>query len=312
MKNFLQLILVALLFWQCGAPQEKSSKTSIVCTTSMVGDAVKNIVPEGVEVISLMGPGVDPHLYKATQGDLERLQNADVIVYSGLHLEGKMGDVLEKLGRIKKVIALSNGIPETDLLHPPENPEGHDPHIWFDLSLWAKGVAFVKDELGEIYPHWKDDLGANFFAFEQNLLSTHNWAKSVIDSIPENQRTLVTAHDAFSYFGRAYGMKVRGLQGISTVSEFGLQDISTLVNDIVAEEIPAVFVESSVPKKSIEAVIDGCRQNGHRVILGGQLYSDALGEKNSPTDNLIGAFKANVQTIYSGITQKKLPQNLTQ
>ncbi len=301
MKNLFKILLAALLFWHCAQPAKKSNAISIVCTTSMVADAVKNLVPRGVEVISLMGPGVDPHLYKATQGDLERLQNADVIVYNGLHLEGKMGDVLEKLGRIKTVIRLSDGVPQKQLLHPANNPEAHDPHIWFDLTLWAKGVAHVKKELAKKYPQWTDDLDANYFAFEQALLSTHNWAIATLDSIPPEHKTLVTAHDAFSYFGRAYHLKVIGLQGISTVSEYGLKDISTMVNMIVAEKIPAVFVESSVPKKSIEAVIEGCRSNGHNVVLGGQLYSDALGEVGSETEDLIGAFRANVKTIAHGL-----------
>lgn len=306
MKKYFFIICMALLLWQCNQPTSNKNTTTIVCTTSMVADAVRHIVPEKVEVISLMGPGVDPHLYKATQGDLQRLQSADVVVYNGLHLEGKMGQVLEKLGKQKTVIALSDGIPEDKLIAPQGQTTAHDPHIWFDMSLWAQGTEFVKNELSTIFPQWKEDMGANFFNYQQELLSTHNWAKSVIASLPENQRVLITAHDAFSYFGRAYGMQVRGLQGISTVSEFGLNDISKLVDDIIAQKIPAVFVESSVPKKSIEAVIDGCRQKGHDVVLGGQLYSDALGEAGTNEATLIGAFRANVQTIYIGISNKPL------
>jgi manganese/zinc/iron transport system substrate-binding protein len=309
MKKLILFISALFLLTQCGQPAKKSDRISIVCTTSMVADAVKNLMPKSVEVISLMGPGVDPHLYKATQGDLERLQEADVVVYSGLHLEGKMGDVLEKLARIKTVINLSDGVPREQLLHPPGNVEGHDPHIWFDLTLWAKGVAHVKTELAKKYPSWQEDLDANYFAFEQSLLATHNWAITKMDSIPPQHRTLVTAHDAFSYFGRAYHLNVLGLQGISTVSEFGLKDISELVNTIVAEKIPAVFVESSVPKKSIEAVIEGCRSKGHHVVLGGQLYSDALGEEGSATESLNGAFRANVNTIFNGLAKNKSKNN---
>jgi len=305
MKKIILVLSTVLLLSQCGQPAKKSNNVTIVCTTSMVADAAKNVVPKGVEVISLMGPGVDPHLYKATQGDLERLQEAEVVVYSGLHLEGKMADILEKLGKIKTVINLSDGVPREKLLHPQGDAEGHDPHIWFDLTLWAKGVAHVKTELAKKFPSWQEDLDANYFAFEQSLLATHNWAITKMDSIPQEHRTLVTAHDAFSYFGRAYHLKVLGLQGISTVSEFGLKDISDLVNTIVAEKIPAVFVESSVPKKSIEAVIEGCRSNGHHVVLGGQLYSDALGEIGTPTESLIGAFRANVKTISHGLVKKR-------
>lgn len=305
MKKQILIFASFLLMMACSSPEksaEGENQITIVCTTSIVADAVQHLVPKGVSVIALMGPGIDPHLYKASQGDLEKLQNASVIIYNGLHLEGKMGDILQKLGRTKKVIAMGAGLPTQDLL--THNSNATDPHIWFDLSLWSKAVLYVKGELLLIYPGWSEDLDANYFAYEQDLLATHNWAQSTIATIPEGQRVLVTAHDAFAYFGRAYNIKVKALQGISTASEFGLKDVSDLIDYIVENKVPAVFVESSVPKKSIEAVIEGCRSRGHNVILGGQLYSDALGNLGTKEAFLVGAFKANVNTIYGGLTHQ--------
>jgi manganese/zinc/iron transport system substrate-binding protein len=304
MKKILILLTSALLFWQCAEPVKEDKSFIVVCTTSMAADAMRNIFPSDVNVIALMGPGVDPHLYKATQGDLEKLQSADIIIYNGLHLEGKMGDILEKLANQKTVIALGQGLTESELIDFESNPGSPDPHIWFDLSLWAKAVRAAKNNIIAAYPEFKEELDANSFAYEQDLLGTHNWAIEHLANIPEDYRVLVTAHDAFSYFGRAYNLRVRGLQGISTASEYGLQDISNLVTFIVDNKVPAVYVESSVPKKSIEAVISGCKSRGHNVVLGGQLYSDALGEAGTETGTLIGAFKANVTIIALGLSRE--------
>jgi manganese/zinc/iron transport system substrate-binding protein len=304
MKRLIALFIGLWFLLSCSSPQQTNAVPTVVCTTSMVADAVTHLVPKGVEVISLMGPGVDPHLYKATQGDLERLQKADIIVYNGLHLEGKMGDVLEKVGRIKPVIAMAEGVSESLILNPNNDSTIHDPHIWFDLSLWVQGVDFLRTELIKQRPEWSDEVDANYSDFEQDLLAAHNWAIHQMELIPEKNRVLITAHDAFAYFGRAYGLTVKGLQGISTASEFGLKDVSTLVSFISENKVPAVFVESSVPKKSIESVISGCKSRGHQVVLGGQLYSDALGAAGSETSTLIGAFKANVNTIKSGLEKE--------
>jgi len=305
MKKLFYIFFIALFISSCTekSPAGENKKPTIVCTTSIIGDAIKNIVPAGVEVISLMGSGVDPHLYKATQGDLQKLQKADVIVYNGLHLEGKMGDILQKMSKTHRVICLGDAFDTAELLHPDGDEQAHDPHFWFDLTMWAKAVKHAKTELQTIYPGWAEDLDTKFFAYEQELLATHNWAKNTLATIPQNQRVLITAHDAFGYFGRAYTIEVRGLQGISTASEFGLKDLVNLVDYVVEKQVPAVFIESSVPKKSIEAIIDGCRKQGHNLQLGGQLYSDALGTPNTTEATLVGAFKANVKTIVDALTQ---------
>ena len=303
--KLLKTLFLVLVLVGCSAPQATDNEIKIVCTTSIVADAIRNLVPENVVVTALMGSGIDPHLYKATQGDLERLQRADIVFYNGLHLEGKMGDVLVKLGRVKPVFAISQNIKKNMLINLQGDADTHDPHIWFDLQLWAMAVEEAKTILAKQYPSWKPELEANFERYNAALLAEHRKAKKAIQSIQPENRVLITAHDAFSYFGRAYGLEVMGLQGISTASEYGLNDVSSMVRYISTHKIPAVFVESSVPKRSIEAVMEGCQKNGHQVKLGGQLYSDALGDAGTDAETLIGAFEANVSTIISGL---KTPQ----
>ena len=298
-------VLALLILVACSSPTAQNDKVTIVCTTSIVADAIENLVPEDAVVIALMGPGIDPHLYKATQGDLERLQSADVVFYNGLHLEGKMGDVLEKLARIKPVFAVADRLDENLLIQLQASADAHDPHIWFDLELWSKAIAGAKDDLITQYPAWRPTIEENWLAFENELLEAHQQARKELTSIPQQNRVLVTAHDAFSYFGRAYGLEVMGLQGISTASEYGLSDVSGMVRYLTDHKTPAVFIESSVPKRSIEAVMEGCKMKGHEVKLGGELYSDALGDAGSGAETLIGAFKANVRTIASGLTDTR-------
>lgn len=297
-----------LVIWCClFACQTKSGTSSanhslkIVTTTGILGDAVQNIVGKDATVESLMGPGVDPHLYKATQGDLEKLENADVIVYNGLHLEGKMGEILEKIGRQKPVIAIANGIETNQLRSAPGFQTAHDPHIWFDVHLWRQGVQYLGQELQKIDTLHAKKFQQNSESYLLELDSLHTWIGLEIQTIPPTQRVLITAHDAFGYFGRAYKIEVKGLQGISTVAEFGLQDISNLVTFITERKIKAVFVESSVPKKSIEAVVEGCKQRGHTVLIGGTLYSDALGAKGTPAGTYIGMVKENVATLVNAL-----------
>ncbi len=281
--------------------QAKSGKYIIVTTTSIIADAVKNIVKDSAEVISLMGPGVDPHLYKATQGDLGRLTNADIIFYNGLHLEGKMGEVLEKLARQKKVVAVAGSIEKDRLINNSTFQGSFDPHVWFDVTLWKEVVNTINQTLMTV-----DTSRAEFYAQNAgdylNLLdSLHLAVSQEIGSIPEPQRVLITAHDAFSYFGRAYNIEVKGLQGISTVAEYGLRDVSDLVNFIIERKIKSVFIESSVSERSIQAVVTGVNERGHKVTIGGSLYSDAMGSENTPEGTYIGMVHANVMTIVKGL-----------
>lgn len=303
MKHFIPFIILALLFGACGNnnDSESDSKPNIVATTGMIADLVRNIGKDSVQIMALMGPGVDPHLYKATQGDLGRLQAADVIFYNGLHLEGKMGEVFEKLEQIKTVVPVAEAVDSSKLLQDPVYQGNFDPHIWFDVALWASTMDRIVETLSEVDPESKAFYEANAAAYRQELLELHDWVAAEIQKIPAEKRTLITAHDAFNYFGEAYGIEVRGLQGISTLSEFGLKDRVDLVNFIVERGIKAVFVETSVSQKNIESIVEGAQQKGHELVIGGNLYSDAMGEAGTPEGTYVGMVRANVQTIVEGL-----------
>jgi manganese/zinc/iron transport system substrate-binding protein len=298
---YLQLAMagIAFLLTSCGNKDSaaRHDKLVIVATTGMIKDAIEHVAGNHAEVIALMGPGVDPHLYKATQGDVEKLSNADIVFYNGLHLEGKMGEVLEKLGHAKPVIAVASDIPDSLLRAVPGFQGTHDPHIWFDVQLWENAVRTVCKTLEK-----QDAANAAYYtlqrdAYIKQLDSLHEAVKIKVAEIPQQQRVLITAHDAFGYFGDAYNIEVKGLQGISTMSEFGVKDVTDLVNFIIARKIKAIFVETSVSQKSIEAVVEGCHEKGWDVKIGGSLYSDAMGNAGTPEGSYIGMVSANVKTI---------------
>ncbi|WP_126427703.1 metal ABC transporter solute-binding protein, Zn/Mn family [Brevibacillus marinus] len=288
---------------QTAAPagDQEAKQWKVTVTTGMVGDLVRHVGGEHVQVTQLMGPGVDPHLFKASQGDIGRIEKADIIFYSGLHLEGKMTEIFDKMSQKKPVIPVTAAIPEADLLADPQTPNQYDPHVWFDVSLWAKTIDVVRDELSKLDPARQAEYQANAEAYRQQLLELHQYAKQQIAQIPQAQRVLVTAHDAFAYFGRAYELEVMGLQGISTASEYGLKDVQQLVDTLVSRGIKAVFVESSVPKASIEAVVEGAKAKGHAVVIGGELFSDAMGEPGTAAGTYIGMVKHNVDTIVQSL-----------
>ncbi|MHC2991224.1 manganese transporter [Pontibacter sp. HJ8] len=298
---FFILLLSACTQTETKGELAPGNRMKIVTTTGILKDAVANIAGDAAEVESIMGSGVDPHLYKATQGDLNKLTGADVIIYNGLHLEGKMGEVLDKLSRQKTVIAAADGIPETELRSAPQFQDSHDPHIWFDVDLWQQVVKHLSNELQKKDPQHAALYQQRTEAYLQKLQALDAEVTTAIASIPEQQRILITAHDAFGYFGDAYNIQVRGLQGISTVSEFGLQDVSSLVKFIADNKIRAVFVESSVSPKAIEAVVEGSKQRGHDVRIGGTLYSDALGADGTPEGTYEGMVRYNVRTIVSSL-----------
>ena len=301
---FFIAVLANLLLVSC--KQETSigdDKLQIVATTGMIGDAVAIIAGDKADVTVLMGPGVDPHLYKATQGDLNALRSGDIIFYNGLHLEGKMQEVFDRLATTKKVFPVAAGIPESKLrtVAQVNGISTHDPHIWFDVQLWMLAVAEIGKQLSA-----SDPTNAAFYATQttkylEQLAALDVFVKEKMSAIPETHRTLITSHDAFGYFGAAYGIRVKGLQGISTAAEFGLKDITDMVNMIIAEDIKAVFVESSVSEKSIQAVIEGCHQKNHNIKAGGTLYSDAMGAAGTPEGNYIGMVTHNVEVIYAAL-----------
>jgi manganese/zinc/iron transport system substrate-binding protein len=282
---------------------EKSAneKLKVVATTGMLYDAIINIAGDKVTAEALMQPGVDPHLYKATQGDLNKLTEADLIVYNGLHLEGKMGEVFEKVARLKPTLAAAESIDHSKLRKLDGDLDLHDPHVWFDASLWKDVVQAISNQLVELRPQHKVEFEANTKLYLEQLDSLHYSTKVMIATIPKDQRIMITAHDAFGYFGDAYNIEVKGLQGISTLSDFGLKDVAELVNLIINRNVKSIFIETSVSPKAIEAVAAGCKQKGHGVRIGGKLYSDAMGESGTPEGTYLGMFRANVNTIVNGL-----------
>lgn len=302
MKRVLILLITLVSLMGCDSPvRNNSDKIEVVCTTGMIGDAVAKLLGANAEVKVLMGPGVDPHLYKATQGDIEALTRADLIVFNGLHLEGKMTDILGNLSRNRSVYAVGDMLPAERLINSTDYVDAHDPHIWFDVALWSDAMEKLSDKLKNDYPELADEIEANWKDYRESLMALHRQVIEGIESIPAKQRVLITAHDAFKYFGRAYGMEVRGLQGISTASEYGLRDVSDLVSFVSENNIKAIFIESSVPRRSVEAVIEGAKERGHNLSLGGELYSDAMGSEGTPEGTYTGMVRHNLSTIVNAL-----------
>jgi manganese/zinc/iron transport system substrate-binding protein len=282
-------------------PAQAQTRLKVVATTSIIGDALEQITKGRVEVIKLMGPGVDPHAYKVTPKNIQALSNADIIFYNGLHLEGKMADVLNNFSKRKPVYAASDGIDSSQYLGDLRFSDGADPHIWFDILLWKKAITYMSQQLQQIDKSSAEYYATNTADYLKKLDDLHEKVKIAIQKIPLNQRVLITAHDAFTYFGRAYQIEVRGLQGISTVEECGLRDITNLVDFIVARNIKAIFPENSIPPKPLQAVVEGCKKRGHIIFLGKELYSDALGAVGTWEGTYIGMVSTNVQTIVDAL-----------
>ena len=299
------LCVAALLLAACGAPRESGGAgddgLKIVTTTGMIADAALRVAGPNASVVALMGPGVDPHLYKASESDVRKLTQSDLILYNGLHLEGKMGDVLVKVARSRPVVAVSDAVDASQLRSPPEFAGQHDPHLWFDVRLWSEILEPIATALAELDPPNADDYRAGAASYRDELLELDAWVEGRIQEIPEAQRVLVTAHDAFGYFGRRYGVEVIGLQGMSTLAEAGLQDMERVVGLVSDRRIKSVFIESSVPRRSIEAVQAACRDRGHEVSIGGQLFSDAMGAATTPEGTYPGMVRHNVNTIVDSL-----------
>jgi manganese/zinc/iron transport system substrate-binding protein len=275
---------------------------NIVATTTMLADLTSIIGGGHVTVNGLMGPGIDPHLYQASAGDVELMQKSDVVVYNGLHLEGKMGEIFESLtGQGYVVICVEDGLDEAKLLSWEGGGSVYDPHIWFDVSLWKDAAKHIKDGLAKADPDHAADYEANLENYLTQLDELDAYIRGRVSEVPEAQRVLVTAHDAFNYFGRAYGFEVRGLQGISTDAEAGTADVSALAEFIVTRQIKAIFVESSVPPKTIEALQAAVNAKGFDVAIGGELYSDSLGGENSGAESYILTVRANIDTIVNAL-----------
>jgi len=305
MKQVLLLItLFALVLSGCSQQTSTSDTLNVVSTTGMINDIVKNVGGSHVEAVGLMGAGVDPHLYKASEGDVSLLSSADIIFYNGLHLEAKMTDILEKMGEQRSVVAVTNHLDRAILRTPPEFNGQYDPHVWFDVTLWMKAVEQVRDTLVEKDPANADEYQQNTAVYLKKLEELHAYVQKQANTISPEQRVLVTAHDAFGYFGRQYGFDVKGLQGISTASEAGAKDVSQLADFIAERKLNAIFVESSVPQKNVEALQEASHSRGWDVAIGGQLYSDAMGDAGTFEGTYIGMVTANINTIANALKGK--------
>jgi len=307
MPKLLLSLVAALLLAGCGPVEVREQraldgeKIQVVATIGMIGDAVERVGGDRVEVEGLMGPGVDPHLYKASEGDLRRLERADAIFYGGLHLEAKMADVLERIADQRATQAVTDAIPEGRLLTPAQFKGQHDPHVWFDVELWSYAVEQIRDRLTALDPGSAALYRRNADAYLAELESLDRYVAEQARRIPARKRVIITAHDAFGYFGRAYGFEVRGLQGISTAAEAGAGDVQSLARFIAEREIPAIFVESSVSPRTIEAVREAVRSRGWNVEIGGSLFSDAMGDPGTPEGTYVGMVRHNVDTLVEGL-----------
>ncbi len=305
-KFLLVFLALSLSFYWLFYQSQKTDKTvkavpiTIVTTTGMITDAVKTIAGDDAIVYGLMGPGIDPHLYRARESDVARLANADIIFYNGLHLEGKMADLFAKMSSTKTTVGVADVIPKSMLI--ASDISGHyDPHIWFDVTLWTMVVNHIAQVLCEFDEKTCPQFKKRAEQYIQKLKDLDQYVEQQISKIPKKNRTLITAHDAFEYFGKRYGLEVRGLQGMSTESEAGTKDVQDLVNFVVQKRIPAIFVESSIPQRTLKAVQEGAQAQGWNVAIGDELYSDALGTAGTDTGTYLGMVKHNVDAIVKGL-----------
>ncbi|WP_420571460.1 metal ABC transporter solute-binding protein, Zn/Mn family [Kordia sp.] len=303
MKKYIYILLIIFTVISCKTEVKKQSgKLQVVTTTTMITDMVKNIGGEKIEVQGLMGSGVDPHLYKASESVVSKLFNADVIIYNGLHLEGKLEDVFEKLrSQQKKTITVSDAVDKSGLISSEYFASSYDPHIWFHIDYWKQATRFVVDELKKLDPANAESFEKNGQVYIEKLTALSKEIKEVINTLPVEKRILVTAHDAFNYFGKLHDFEVVGLQGLSTATEAGVQDVQKLANFIIEKDVKAIFVESSVPKRTIEALQAAVKAKDHEVAIGGILYSDALGDAGTVEGTYIGMYQYNVKTIIDAL-----------
>ena len=309
MRHSILFALFLALLSSCapqGEPTQNTTepeKISIVCTTGMLADLAKDVAGDFAEVTSLMGPGVDPHLYKASQGDLKQLQSADLIIYNGLHLEAKLGTILEKMAERpdKKVVAAAEAIDASQLIESDEEGEAYDPHVWMDVALWKETIDPMAQAIIELMPSKKGAIEANANYKRSLLEELDRKVRNELNTIPDEKRIMITAHDAFSYFGRAYAVEVMGLQGVSTLSEAGLKDVTRMVDLIIERDIRAIFVETIVSDRSMQSVIAGCKEKGHEVSLESALFSDAMGAENTPEGTYEGMVLHNVNLLVQAL-----------
>lgn len=301
---FLSLFFISISIFYIQSNKKKINKKAILCTTSIIYDALLELIKNDLPVEYLMGPSIDPHLYKPRSHDIYKLESASIIVFNGLHLEGKMADILEQLVHSgKKVINMSTPLNKSDL-RETEYSGIFDPHVWFDVSLWKKSISYLAEELSKEFPELKNVINKRLEEYITKLDSLDVWVMEKINSIPLSKRILVTAHDAFGYFGKRYNIKVEGLQGISTDGEIRIEDIERIANIIISHNLPSIFIEETIPETYLDGMQQIITKNKKSVSIGGMLYSDALGELGSKGDTYIKMVEHNVQTIVNGLLKK--------
>lgn len=291
-----RLIMIALILIVLSgcAKVADDGRPSVVTTIGMIADIAENLAGDYVNVTALMGPGVDPHLYKATASDVQKLDRAALILYGGLHLEGKMGDVLEALSTMKPTVAVSEAI-------PPEHLFTGDPHVWFDVSLWLYAVDAAHQALVGLLPEHRVAIEENYHRYRAELVELDAYVHQMAITLAPEQRILITAHDAFEYFGRAYGFEVKGMQGISTVSEAGTRNVQELATYIAEHKIPAIFIETSVPKRMVHSLQQAVQSRGFEITIGGELFSDAMGDRGTFEGTFKGMVMHNINTIVNAL-----------
>jgi manganese/zinc/iron transport system substrate-binding protein len=283
-------------------PDFSDQQIDIVATTGMVGDIVQVVGGDRVEVTTLMGPGIDPHAYKASEGDVEKIGSADIVFYSGLHLEAKLAEVFEKMGDEIITVPVAERIPVDRRIVVGTGAGAYDPHVWFDVELWSLAVEEVRDTFVRIDPEHANAYNERADAYQAQMAELDAYVIEQAARVPEKQRVLITAHDAFGYFARAYDFEVLGLQGISTATEAGAGDIQDLADIIVERQIPAIFVETSVSPRTIQALQEAVQDRGFDVEVGGSLYSDAMGDPGTPEGTYLGMVRHNIDTIVGALT----------
>jgi manganese/zinc/iron transport system substrate-binding protein len=303
------LVLLGLaLLPGCSTDADESSddgRLNVVTTIGMIADIVEDVGGSRLKVDGLMGPGVDPHLFKASAGDVRVLAGADAVFYNGLHLEAAMAEVLEEMNERKPTFAVTVGI-DRDLLHRSASfQNNYDPHVWFDVTMWSSAVERVEAALIQLDPAGEIEFRENAAALRDTLQALDAWVYSRVAQVPPELRVLITAHDAFEYFGKRYGFDVIGLQGISTASEAGTGDVQRMVDAIIDRRIPAIFVETSVPRRTSEAVQAAVRSRGFEVNIGGSLFSDAMGNPDTPEGRYPGMIRHNVNSIVDALTAEQ-------
>lgn len=305
MRIIINALIVIALFQSCeSGPTNKdasSEKIKIVCTTSILTDWVLNIATDDIAVYSLLNKGIDPHVYKPSKKDLDLLRSADIIIYHGLHLEGKIIDVLEKM-KGPLVIDASKNFPKSAIITDPSFPASQDPHYWFDVELVKNGLATIKKDISINYPGLEAEMKGNLQLYLGKIDSVTTEVQKTINTIGPDQRVVITTHDALSYFARAFGLTVNTLQGASTVSEFGLREITDLVNFICDRKVKAIFLENIVSPQAMESVQRGCQEKGWDVALGPELLSDSLGQKQDQ-DTYLEMLLFNARTIALYLTK---------